>query len=57
MTYATLKYTVVSWFNRFTTGGIPADAKGATMADRISRGYFGYSYLKIEAINNIFLSQ
>ena len=49
MTYETLKYTVVSWFNRFTTGGIPADAKGATMADRISRGYFGYSYLKIEA--------
>ena len=47
--YETLKYTVVSWFNRFTTGGIPADAKGATMADRISRGYFGYSYLKVEA--------
>ena len=49
MTYETLKYTVVSWFNRFATGGIPADAKGATMANRISRGYFGYSYLKIEA--------
>ena len=41
--------TVESWFNWFTTGGIPADAKGATMADRISRGYFGSSYLKIEA--------
>ena len=27
----------------------PADAKGATIADRISRGYFGYFYLKIEA--------
>ena len=40
MTYETLKYTVVSWFNRFTTGGIPADGKGATMANRISRGYF-----------------
>ena len=25
--------TVVSWFNRFTTGRIPADAKGATMAE------------------------
>ena len=23
------------WFNRFTTGRIPADAKGANMADRI----------------------
>ena len=23
--------------------------EGATMGDRISRGYFGYSYLKIEA--------
>ena len=31
MTYETLKYTVVSWFNRFTTGGIPADAKGAEL--------------------------
>ena len=39
----------MSWLNRFTTGGIPADAKGTTMVERISRGYFGYSYLKIEA--------
>ena len=43
------QYTVMARLNRFTTGGIPADAKGATMAERISRGYFGYSYLRIEA--------
>ena len=37
------------WLSRFTTGGIPADGKGATMVERISRGYFGYSYRIIEA--------
>ena len=38
--------SVLVWL---TTGGILADAKGATVDDRISRGYFGSSYLKIEA--------
>ena len=46
------KYKAVSWFNRFTTGQIPADAKGATAADRIRM--FWIPLLENRNQNNIF---
>ena len=47
--------TVVSWFNRFTTGRIPADGEGATMANRIRM--FWILLLENGSQNNIFLLQ
>ena len=53
--YEAVKYTIVSWFNRFTTGRILADGEGATMANKIRM--FWILLLENKSQNNIFLLQ